>query len=431
MTKKIKRTWIKIFISITSIIVFTILFFVWIYYFNIFEQKTKKFSIGTESFKNIEKIPKTITTTKRETVQTKVDLIKKISKSSNDTNNNKQNVKKEQIIKQNNKINLKKINKRIMKKIFYLSQDKRNFYFIIKFINRDFLIFKEWREIYYLNLWKDDANINIRKDYKTNINYIYNKQDLVNDKILKFVNNLIAEKKIKDNTDLWNNLRSFLSRFMSLKSNYYIYGSDIKKSLNMRIRYRHPLYWSIWTSFNINRIIFINSLYQWNTNLWLEINKYVKDKYNNILFINFTKKELDFFNNYFFNRIIKNKDNNYYDIYKINISNYKDFLTYIILKKITYYMEHKSDKDNNDELKLLIKKSKILYTLTYSYYRQIKKYRQINSFDIKQIMFVGDEIQTLPLQKKDKIEKIMWNITKLLLIDNIPNNINNDKKTKK
>jgi len=413
---------VKFFIAIISIIFFSILFFIWIYYFNIFyNKKTNNSAIIKNKIVTVNKSTKTDTNilpTNKGIKGTNLDNkeIKKVIKAIDEKIKNKKivtiNMKKE---------NKDGVNKELIKKIFYLTQDNKSFYFIVKFIDKSFLVFKEWKQIFYIDLWKNNINISIRKDYKEKINTIYDKKDLIKNKVLKWVNKILSNNLVdKGNNNLTNwlssNLKSFLSWFIWLDSEYKIYWADFIKILNVRTWYRYPLYGSVWLSFNVNRIIYINDIYINESNLWDNLNNQIINKYNNIMFINFTNKELDYFINYFTKRILLEKNINYYNIKRINIVEYKNFILYLLSSKIVYYLDNKKDKNTSKEIKKNIKKDSIMYNIFHSYYRQIRKYTKISPFDIKKIVFINNTMTVLPLQDKSKIKKIINKISNLLIM---------------
>jgi len=404
--------WIKLLVVFTSILIFTLLFFIIIYYYNIFV-KNKNNHIGTNQNINI-----TTDNIKNNNI---------IKKNSNDLNKKnittkqikilKEKMKKIEIKKSNIKIldnsNKKLINQKLSQKIRYLIEDKNSLYFIIKFLNKSFFIFKMWNNIYYVDLWKDNANINIRKDYKEKINSIYDKSNLIKFNILKNIKILNKPDKIND---LSFNTKSFLSWFLSTTDNYELYWSEIINRLNIKPWYHYPLYWKVNISFNINKIIFINNLFNKNNDLWQNLIDSINNNYNNLLFINFTKKEISYIINFFFKRILIKKDDSFYNLYKIKVTNYNDFILYLFLKKITYYIAHSKNKNTKKIITSLKKDNKLIRSLFIAYYRSIKKYKQIDPYIIQEVFFEGTEEKVLPIQKNKVIDQIIWNINNLIII---------------
>lgn len=410
------RKTIKLLIALSVIIISTVLFLIWFYYYNIFMNKDISFNPTGYAVSS----PTTINTTEIKKDK-KPNKIKDLT--SVDLKIIKKNISKREIIqstgnKLHSLLKIKKkelLTKETINKLHYLIQDKKSFYFIIKFINKSFFVFKKWKTIYYLNLWKENTNINIRSNYKEKINYIYNKADLISNGTLKHINKIIYGDNIKDNqkNSLSENFKSFLSWFLTLSSDYKLYGTDIVKQLNIRTWYKHYLYWNISLSFNVNKIIFINKLYNHEDSLWKNVNWQINNNYNDLLFINFNKNELWYIINYFFKKISLETENNFYNLYNIKIINYKEFMMFLTLDKLDYYI--KNEKDNKKKFYSL-ERNKLISEIFHTYYRQITKFKKINPYVIKEVFYANNIVKTLPVQNKKDIERIIQNISNILII---------------
>jgi len=445
---------IKLLITITLIVIFSVLFFIWLYYYNNFHKDDYNSSnlktIG--SIKDWEQTNNIKTEINNINKEGQLDIIKNLpdekeqlntkegEKKNNEENNN--NVQSKSKIEEKNNVKHSKIKEKISNLIL----DKRKLYFWLKFINYAFFFYKDGPNIIIIKVSNKEGNFFIRNNYKEKINNIITKKDIIDQEIINKLNNLLEKeqqnvdssnnistikkenlniKKHVEGSDLSNQetsktLNPFLSWFLSSKSWFWIYWSDIVNTIDLKTWYNYPLYGRIYISFDVNKILFFNNLYDPNVSLFDNLIKNLWNKEDNVLFVNWTNKEVKYFLTYFLERIKKNKEENIYSVYKITVNNIVDFNVFLLLKRLTYYINNKYNKNINLDVRKLIadlSKNEVLKNLFRAYYKQIKKYTMINSFKVESIYYINWKMEKLPVVEKKEIELIMDNLSNKLIID--------------
>lgn len=361
---------IKLTFFITLTIVFSIIGALWFLFYNIFIKTNSNNSVKIEEhIQKDDKDIKKIKTIKPIIKENKEEKVKKIFNKF-DIEKVKENIKNKKD-KKNIKNNISKI--MLMNK--FKGIDNKTFSFFVKYINKSFLVFIKDDNFYIVNINHKLPNLIIRNNYKENIKNI-----LFAYKLNKDDNTWITtiDAKIKTNINIENtNISWFLNWFLIMSSYFHIDWKYIVILLNIRNSKYHPLNpTGIKTSFNVNKILYINSLYENKEkdnefkklfDLLSDLKNYKTSFYkNNVIFVNFNKIDIS----YLLNNITKKV--NKYNYYKISIDDYIRYMYYIWLSVI-YDIINNKDKNMywKDTYKLLSKNNLFLIIKKY-YYRAIK-----------------------------------------------------------